>query len=388
MSEGESDSAPKHSLSPSAWNRWESCPRQYWLSRQRLPRKTGMAAALGTAVHASIEDLIALDLSGMQDSDARWLPDEMARVLRERWEEEKVNFLATPRHPDWKEDKYSNAKRQQLGGLELLLRHVGAPALDPKMVTVALWRRVQALVIACEGELRTKDGRLMGRLDLLLADVDATGTVIGWKVADLKTGKLPDGELYDTVQRQLLLYRDILLSNNPDHPPVSAEGWYTNGAKVYVAEGEPVIEAAYAAWHEMQVTDTPMPPNVGEESCGGFCDWKAWCPHWWNWRKENGTLHRGDFIDAVALVHSFENSGAAVLELCEPADSEGRPSPTGVRVAATFKGQSKKRMQELIDSDHQGPVFIGSAMAGGRPTWNIGGWCDILPWTPIPDTGQ
>ncbi len=375
------------SLSPSAWNRWEACPRQYWLSRQKLPRKTGMAAALGTAVHASIEDLVAVDLTGKESSEAGWLPSEMERVLRARWEEEKVAFHATPRHPDWKEDKFGNARKQQLGGVELLLRHAGAPALHPSVVSVALWRRIQSLVIACEGELRTTDGRLMGRLDLLLADVDGDGKVSGWKVADLKTGRTPDGKLSETVRRQLLLYRDILLSNNTDHPPVSAEGWYTDGPKVYVAEGDSVLEQAYAAWQEMDVTETPMKPTPGEDTCGGFCDWKAWCPHWWTWRKDSGKLHAGNFADAVVLVENFEPSGAAVIELCEPADEAGRPQPTGVALAAIFEGNAKIALEKLLTDGYQGAVFIGGVMTSGR-VWRIGGWCDVLPWSPIADHGD
>jgi hypothetical protein len=35
----------------------------YWLSRQGLPRKAGMAASLGTAIHASIEDVLNMDIS-------------------------------------------------------------------------------------------------------------------------------------------------------------------------------------------------------------------------------------------------------------------------------------------------------------------------------------
>ena len=375
------------SLSPSAWNRWETCPRQYWLSRQRLPRKTGMAAALGTAVHASIEDLIALDLSNKESAESGWLPQAMEEVLQSRWQEEKESFHATPRHPDWKENKIGNARKQQRGGVELLLRHAGAPALEPRVVSVALWRRVQSLVIACEGELRTNDGRLMGRLDLLLADVDSSGRVTSWKVADLKTGRTPDGELYDTVQRQLLLYRDILLSNNVDHPPVVAEGWYTDGPKVYTAEGEPVIQQAYDAWEKMHVTSEPMKPTISEETCGGFCDWKAWCPHWWSWRNENGSLHSGDFADAVVLIENFEESGAAVIELCEPADNQGKALPTGIAIAATFDGKAKERMTSLLNEGHQGPVFLGSVMTSGR-AWRVGGWCDVLPWSPIPDTPQ
>ena len=62
-----------HMLSPSAWNRYETCPRMYWLSRQRLPRKAGMAASLGTAVHASIEDLLLTDYSDIGNDQDNWL---------------------------------------------------------------------------------------------------------------------------------------------------------------------------------------------------------------------------------------------------------------------------------------------------------------------------
>ena len=82
----------KHSLSPSAWNRYETCPRMYWLSRQGLPKKTGMAASLGTAVHASIEDLLQIDLSGREPSESNWLINEGNECLRKRWEEEKQLF--------------------------------------------------------------------------------------------------------------------------------------------------------------------------------------------------------------------------------------------------------------------------------------------------------
>ena len=51
-------------ISPSSWNRFEECPRKYWLSRQRLPRKASMAASMGTAIHNSVEDLCNLDFSG------------------------------------------------------------------------------------------------------------------------------------------------------------------------------------------------------------------------------------------------------------------------------------------------------------------------------------
>ena len=52
-----------YQISPSSWNRFEECPRKYWLSRQGLPRKAGMAASLGTAIHNTVEDLCNLDIS-------------------------------------------------------------------------------------------------------------------------------------------------------------------------------------------------------------------------------------------------------------------------------------------------------------------------------------
>ena len=40
-------------------------------------------------------------------------------------------------------------------------------------------------------ELCSECGRLMGRLDLLVADIGEDGESQGWIVADLKTGKPP-----------------------------------------------------------------------------------------------------------------------------------------------------------------------------------------------------
>ena len=92
MSDRTSADVRTHSLSPSAWNRYETCPRMYWLSRQRLPRKAGMAASLGTAVHASVEDLLLNDISHIGDAESGWMPDFAHQVLKARWEEEKAIF--------------------------------------------------------------------------------------------------------------------------------------------------------------------------------------------------------------------------------------------------------------------------------------------------------
>ena len=374
-----------HTLSPSAWNRYETCPRMYWLSRQRLPRKAGMAASLGTAVHASIEDLLQVDLTSRDGQETNWLPEMAEGFLKIRWEEEKEVFLATPRRPMWKEKEWDKAKRMQRGAIRMLLEFIGAKGVIPLKVTVALWRSLLARVIAVEGELRTSDNRLMGRLDMLFADVDDSGNLTGWIVADLKTGRAPETELKPEVQRQLLLYRDILLSNNSNAPPVKTEGWYTVNSTRYTAVGESVLEKALEAWEATQPTETPLQAKPGQDSCGGFCDWKAWCPHWWNWRLESGTLGSGDFADAVILLHQFdENSGSGVAEICEPANSEGRAMPTGLQIPISFDGRGKEALQELLSTGHQGPIFIGSAMTN-RNIWRVGHWCDVLAWSPIPD---
>mgnify|MGYP001159739967 FL=1 len=374
-----------HMLSPSAWNRYETCPRMYWLSRQKLPRKAGMAASLGTAVHASIEDLLLTDYSHIGNDQDNWLPGEGERLLKVRWDEEKEVFMNTPRRPMWKEEKWKEAKRHQKGGIIMLLDHIGIQGLDHNRITGALWRKVQKHAIAVEGELKTSNGRLMGRLDLLLADVDSNGNMVGWLVADLKTGRTPNKELKSEVNRQLRLYRDILLDNNENPPPVRTEGWYTLNSSKWPAIGDNVLEQAYSAWEKTQPTTMPMEPTPGPDSCGGFCDWKAWCPHWWNWRFENGSLHRDDFSDAVVLLHDFDsNSGSAVIELCEPLDNGIRAIPTGIKKSARFDGRGKEALQEVLDSAHQGPLFLGSIMTT-QNTWRIGHWCDVLPWNPIHD---
>ena len=56
----------------------------------RLPKKAGMAASLGTAVHASIEDLAQIDLTNRDDAETNWMPSLAADFLKHRWEEEKV----------------------------------------------------------------------------------------------------------------------------------------------------------------------------------------------------------------------------------------------------------------------------------------------------------
>ena len=85
----------------------------------------------------------------------------------------------------------------------MLLELVGAKGVTPLKTTIGTWKNVLSRVIAVEGELRTSDNRLMGRLDMLFADVDANGDLQGWIVADLKTGRAPESKLKPEVERHL-----------------------------------------------------------------------------------------------------------------------------------------------------------------------------------------
>ena len=209
-----------HQLSPSSWNRYEDCPRKYWLSRQRLPRKASMPAAMGTAVHNSVEDLCNLDLSDREDSEDGWLPPTSKAVLDRHWTLERDIFLATPRHPRWKDEMITKAHDGLVGALNILFSKSNMGKVGLSEVTVSQWKQVQDIVLANEGTLVSECGRLMGRLDLLVADLDENGESRGWIVADLKTGNPPKQKLNEKVSRQLRFYGDLLMENKPDHPPV------------------------------------------------------------------------------------------------------------------------------------------------------------------------
>ncbi|MED5350082.1 MAG: PD-(D/E)XK nuclease family protein [Candidatus Thermoplasmatota archaeon] len=372
-----------HTLSPSAWNRFEACPRQYWLSRQGLPKKAGMAASLGTAVHASIEDLAQIDLTNRDDAETNWMPSLAADFLKHRWEEEKSVFMKTPRRPKWKEEDYPKAKKHQVGAIHLLLKFVKLPTCSLEEITIGMWKKVLSCVLAVEAELRTSDDKLMGRLDLLMAEKSQSGEVISWVVADLKTGRAPKNELKPEVQRQLLLYRDILLSNNPNAPPLKTQGWYSENAHAYSAEGDSVMDDALRAWESSHVTENPLEATPGPTSCGGFCDWKAWCPHWMSWQRSSGM--QSDFVDMVVLIHSYQTSnGLAIAEFCEALDTSGRVIPTGDRKPLRFDHRAKEVFEVMLEQGHKGPVFISGVMAKGE-TLRAGHWCDVLPFSPIPD---
>ena len=164
----------------------------------------------------------------------------------------------------------------------------------------------------------------MGRLDLLLANVDDEGNLTGWLVADLKTGKPPQGKLKPEVNRQLRMYRDILLSNNEKAPPVQAQGWYTDTSSKWDAVGENVLEAAYEAWNATQPSDTPLIQHQANPPVEVFAIGKHGVPHWWTWRHENKSLHKGDFADGVVLIHQYdEGRSTATVEECVPRNESG-----------------------------------------------------------------
>ncbi|MDP6906762.1 MAG: PD-(D/E)XK nuclease family protein [Candidatus Thalassarchaeaceae archaeon] len=371
-----------HQLSPSSWNNFSSCPRKFWLSRQRLPRKAGMASAIGTAVHNSVEDLCNLDLDGRDGDEKGWLPPTANAILEQQWQAEKKTFLSTPRHPRWKQEEYPRARKLLIGSLNILFAKARTGQIALSEVSVAMWRDIQKMVLAAEGTLRTTCGRLMGRLDLLVSDIDEDGNIVGWIVADLKTGKPPSGELYDTVSRQLRFYRDILCENNPDHPPVKAEGWYSNGSVVFQAEGPSVLPEAFEAWEASKITDTPMEAKPGSEACG-FCEWKAWCPAW-VWAQAQGELKpSGIFRDMIAVLEKVEiENGICLVERMAPLDEDGNLARTGQRAGAVFAGQALERLKSLIEEGHEGPVFLGGVRLDGE-TWKLGDWCDVLPWSPL-----
>ena len=199
-------------ISPSSWNRFEECPRKYWLSRQRLPRKASMAASMGTAIHNSVEDLCNLDFSGREHEEIGWFHYSCRETLQKRWEEERRLFSETPRHPRWKDESFSVALDGLSGAISILFDKAMLPLEELSSVTVKTWKQVQDIVVATEANLESKCGRLIGRLDLLIKDLEDEDNG-GLIVADLKTGKPPENELSEKVSRQLLFYRDIMKEN-------------------------------------------------------------------------------------------------------------------------------------------------------------------------------
>ena len=371
-----------HQLSPSSWSRYEDCPRKYWLSRQKLPRKASMPASMGTAVHNSVEDLCNLEIKGRDAEEVGWLPPTAKAILDRHWQTEKGIFLETPRHPRWKDEMITKAHNGLVSALNILFSKAGLDKASLSNVTIEMWDKVQSIVLANEKTLVSECGRLMGRLDLLVADIDENGNSRGWIVADLKTGKPPKVSLSEKVNRQLRFYRDVLKQNNPDHPPLHAEGWYSSNQTIHRAEGPSVLDDAFKAWDGMRYSDTPFEGTPGSMACG-FCEWKAWCPTWWTARRDGNLLPGSIFRDEVVNIIRFDSeSGATLFERAPPIGNDGEVGRSENKFGALLRDQALSQMRDLVDSGHQGPVYLGSAKADGK-VMHLGDWSEILPWAPI-----
>ena len=374
-----------HQLSPSSWSRYEQCPRKYWLSRQRLPRKASMPAALGNAVHNSVEDICNLDIDGRDDDEVGWMPPTAKAILDRHWKIEKDGFMATPRHPRWKDELITQAHDGLVGALNILCSKSLLPQTKLSELTISDWKYVQSIVLANEGTLVSECGRLMGRLDLLVADLDENGQSRGWIVADLKTGRPPVGALDPKVSRQLRFYRDLLKRNNPDHPPIRAEGWYSANQTIHEATGDNVIDDAFVAWEGMRPSSEPLEATPGERTCG-FCEWKAWCPVWWNATAEGLLPSSGAFRDEVVQIIRYDSEGGAgLIERMAPVDDYGNVSPSPKRFGFTVKDQAKNQLDELISDGYEGTLFIGSARVSSK-VLHLGDWSEIIPWQPISES--
>ena len=374
--------AVTHQLSPSSWSRFEECPRKYWLSRQRLPRKASMPASLGNAVHNSVEDICNLDVTDREDSEVGWLSKSMKEILDRNWEKEKQIFLSTPRHPSWKPQQISKARQGFVGALNILFSRSNQGKKKFSEVSIGNWKQIQSIVLLNEGKLISEDGKLIGRLDLLVDDLDEDGESKGWIVADLKTGKPPKDILNERVYRQLLFYRDLLKVTTPNHPKVSAEGWYSANQEIYSAEGESVLEDAIVAWAGMKLTLEPLQATPNSQSCG-FCEFKAWCPTWWVARRDGILSDSTTFRDEVVKLIRFDDiSGVALFERMSAIEDKGEVAESNVQFGAFIKDQALKQITHLLSTGYDGPMFLGSIRADGK-VMHLGDWSEILKWSPL-----
>lgn len=374
-------SSSSHQLSPSSWNRFEECPRKYWLSRQGLPKKSGMAASLGSAVHDSLEDLCNLNLSSIGNLRNGWLMESLEETLRSNWKSERENFLSSPRHPRWKEDMFPKALAGLVGATKLLLTKARVDSVDPSSTTHEEWERVQSIVVATEATLSSDCDRLIGRLDLLLID-PISQSPDDWIVVDLKTGNPPKSELSEKVSRQLSLYRDLVRITFPKASVEQAEAWYSANMTIYPVEDHSVLNEAFEAWEQTKPTIEALPASPSEASCA-FCEWKAWCPSWWAGRRD-GTVPPGPLFrdEVVRLIRIDEESGAALFERAPPIGEEGELAHSDHRFGAIIKDSALEQIR-MIDSKNNGkPLFIGSCRVSGS-VMHLGDWSEIIPWEPL-----
>ena len=370
-----------YQISPSSWNRFEECPRKYWLSRQRLPGKASMPASLGTAIHNSVEDLCNLELSDREGSEVGWLQSTARDVLEGNWETERKEFMGTPRHPRWKPEMFPKAFEGLVGALSILFEKAALPKSELTKVSIDRWRQVQEIILATEATLESDCGRLLGRLDLLVLDKESEGKE-GWIVADLKTGKPPRTELSEKVSRQLLFYRDLTKQRNPENPSIIAEGWYSSNQTVFSADGPSIFEEAIEAWKSMELSEIPFHATPSQAACS-FCEWKAWCPKWWIARNEGQLDGGGVFRDEVVrLVRLDRDSGVALFERTTPIGDEGELNGSDYRFGAILKGQALEQIKQLEQAELDDHLFLGSVRVDGKIV-HMGDWSEVIPWSPI-----
>ena len=372
----------EYQLSPSSWNRFEECPRKYWLSRQGLPKKIGMPIVIGNAVHNSVEDICNIDMSDRDISEKAWLPKLSAEILSNHWQLQKDIFFEMKRHSGWKKDSYNKAREGLNKALLMLLSQAKILEVDLSKITIGMWNKVREIILANEGTMNSECGKLMGRLDLLLKDLDQGGNQIGWIVVDLKTGRPPKDNLSETVNRQLRFYRDLLILINPNHPPIRTEGWYTSNQTMYEAIGDSVTKDAFDAWASIELTEDPFQATPQEFVCG-FCEWKAWCPKWFVAIHDETLKRHKTFNDEVVTLINFDSEeGLASFKLMIPDGLDGELRDSEKSFGAFLSNQSLNQLRELQNMGYDGPLFLGSTRVDGEVRY-LGDWSEILPWTPL-----
>ena len=341
-----------------------------------------MAASLGNVIHNSMEEICNLDFEDYDDSKVGWLSTLMKETIDKHWSLEKEIFLNTPRRPSWKPQSIGKAREGLVGALNILLSKTRYAGKKFSEISVKDWKEIKSIILSNEESLISNDGRLIGRLDLLIDNVDEDGNSRGWIVADLKTGKPPNSKLNEKVTRQLLFYRDLLKETKPNHPKVSAEGWYSSNQKIYSTDGDFVLDDAILAWNQMKLTKSPPVSTPSEDSCG-FCEFKAWCPDWWISRDIGHLSDSNTFRDEVVKIVKFdESSGAARFERQSPVGSEGELASSEISFGAFIKGRALKQLKEIFSSDYEGALFLGSVRSQGQII-HLGDWSEILPWSPL-----
>ena len=157
-----------HQLSPSSWNRFEECPRKYWLSKQKLPKKASMPASIGTVIHNSVEDICNINLEVVNTDKKGWFDEVCMDIFQKQWSKEKKTFLDTPRHSKWKDELRDKSFQGLMGAVKILLSKAGLQISETSEISYNSWKSVQKIIIVNEGTLFSECGRMTGRLDLLV----------------------------------------------------------------------------------------------------------------------------------------------------------------------------------------------------------------------------